>query len=469
MKSSAPFLALAALIAVCGGGSTFFAGALMTKAGSLVADRSALQTHRQCSLRQHLAPEAAHGSLLEITFDACNSVRVKDLSLLKTRSRSALHPRQSSFADPCANFADGCAWTSHFNCPGQSPPGSGGEAKDDGNLGYQCCCGASLWKGAWNATAPGVLAATAEASIAEGERADSDADVASADAASENGTRQVVWVSGYPRSGSSTMLSMVSAASGHLDAREPGQTFSLFEPCHNGDELSPVLEVTGCMGLLGSIANCEFAGVQHLWGWPDPHSTNNKTAFSSEAATRICKESNLIAFKTVDFAHDLKRYMGMVDAEPRLKILDVVRDPRGIWGSWKTLEPFSTLVKEGSFYSLLEICETFASNLELNHSNIHHVVFEELVSDPVKTTMKVYDFLDIPFEEPQRAWVDRTFDAKECPPPPPGVPKEFTDCHEKSKNTAEKWREVLSDEELASFNASPACQKVVRAYGFPAA
>jgi len=158
----------------------------------------------------------------------------------------------------------------------------------------------------------------------------------------------------------------------------------------------------------------------------------------------------------------------MVDGDSNLKILDIVRDPRGIWSSYKTTEPFSTLIADGKFYTLSEICETFANNLALNRANIFHVVFEELVTMPVRTTQKVYDFLGIPFEEPQRAWVDRTFDAKECPEPPPGIPKEFMDCHQDSASGAEKWRTVLTAEELAAFNADTNCQKVVLNYGFPA-
>merc|ERR1719215_2164030 len=85
--------------------------------------------------------------------------------------------------------------------------------------------------------------------------------------------QQVVWVAGYPRSSTSTFLSMVSAANGHPDGRmAPSSTFSLFEPCHDGDDVDDELNATGCLGLLMSIATCEFSHVRHLWGWPDAHS-----------------------------------------------------------------------------------------------------------------------------------------------------------------------------------------------------
>lgn len=71
-----------------------------------------------------------------------------------------------------------------------------------------------------------------------------------------------VWVHAYARSGSSTVLSMVSQAFSERArtlrgatslvsgagpvAPAPEKVFSLFEPCHKGDELDPELERQGC-------------------------------------------------------------------------------------------------------------------------------------------------------------------------------------------------------------------------------
>jgi hypothetical protein len=248
----------------------------------------------------------------------------------------------------------------------------------------------------------------------------------------------------------------------------PSSTFSLFEPCHDEDDVDDELNATGCIGLLMSIATCEFSHVRHLWGWPDAHSTNNKSKYSSELASDLCRSSDLVAFKTVDFNHDISKFVDTLNAHENLKVLDVVRDPRGIWGSYKSTEPFSTLIREGNFYTLLEICESFASNLELNHPRVHHIVFEQMIANPKATMQKAYDFLGLPFEEPQLAWIERTYDATDCPPPPPGVPEEFTDCHKDSGSNMDKWRTVLDASEIEAFKNSAACQKVQAAYGFPA-
>jgi len=224
---------LAALFVVLGFGdvSRQFASALMTKVSNVANVQGQTQSlRRHCSLQERMGPKLEG----RYTYDACNSMRAKDVSLVKLR-QPAVH-------EPCAKFraADGCACTASFNCPGQLPLGSDGEAQDDGNVGYRCCCTNGLWNAAQDPSASGVVTAT-------------ETSPAAAELDRDSSGQLVVWVSGYPRSGSSTMLSMVSAASGHVDARVPGETFSLFEPCHNGDELDPALNVSGCTGLLGSI------------------------------------------------------------------------------------------------------------------------------------------------------------------------------------------------------------------------
>jgi len=122
-------------------------------------------------------------------------------------------------------------------------------------------------------------------------------------------SRKAVWVNGYPRSGSSTILSMVSAAGdAREDTRQAGATFSVFEPCHDGDAYSPWLEAQGCSRLLAGLARCDFDGIEHLWGWPDSHTTSNHTEFSPDGARDLCENSMLTAFKTVDYGHNISEW-----------------------------------------------------------------------------------------------------------------------------------------------------------------
>jgi len=279
-----------------------------------------------------------------------------------------------------------------------------------------------------------------------------------------NRGQRVVWVSGYPRSGSSTVLSMVSATVD--DNRAAGQTFSLFEPCHDGDVLAKWKAQAGCSSLLYGLTRCDFAGIKKLWGWADPHSTNNYTTFSSLAAHDVCAAADVVAFKTVDYGHELSSWKWLLDSHPNMRIIDVVRDPRGIYASWKVLEPFASLVKTGKFYTLVEICDHFEKNIEYKDDRIHRVLFEDLLSFPYRTTRNVYKFLGETYGEEQEAWVQNAFNNKHCPPPKPGM-EGFTDCHTNSTAVKDKWRTVLKQSELDAFTKSKSCTKIAKYYGYP--
>lgn len=288
-------------------------------------------------------------------------------------------------------------------------------------------------------------------------------------------TRVSVWVTGFPRSGSSTTLSLVKAVSGNTDSQAPGQVFSLFEPCHEGDELDPWLRAEGCSGLLTHVAKCDFGGVTRLWGWPQPHTTNNHTMeFSKAVAASFCDKSDVIAFKTVDYGHDLSQFLWLLDSAPSMRIVATVRDPRGIYASWKTTKPFKGLLKRrwlcgtcpgGLFYNLTQICDAYAANLNLDDNRIHTIVFEELLQRPVKTTKRAYEFLGMRFGQAQMEWINRTFDASNCPEEPTWH-QGFADCHTKSASQNEAWRSVLDAKEIDMFNSHANCVRVAEAYGY---
>jgi len=283
----------------------------------------------------------------------------------------------------------------------------------------------------------------------------------------EDRIRRVVWVAGYPRSGSSTALSLVSATVDD-NVNRRGKTFSVFEPCHDGDEYASWLEKEDCSEVLEKIAKCNFHGIKNLWAWADPHTTTDEKPYNQELAHEMCVQSKVVAFKTVDYGHDLKAFQWFLDKLPKLRILDVVRDPRGIYASWKVLEPFATLVKQGDFYTIPQVCDSFAENLDLNDTRIHRVVFEDLLDQPFNTTQAAYKFLGMQFNEVQEHWIQHVFHATWCPPVDESM-EGFTDCHIDAGGNKQKWREVLTDQEEKTFSTNANCQKVAKAYGWPLA
>jgi len=148
-----------------------------------------------------------------------------------------------------------------------------------------------------------------------------------------------------------------------------------------------------------------------------------------------------------------------------MKIIDVVRDPRGIYSSWLTTEPFATLVKNNEFYSIKSVCDSLAANIDFDHSRVFHLVFEELVKSPHKVMKDAYDFMGMTFGMKQLAWIKDTFDATECPEPKPWEIG-FTDCHTNSEDVTDRWRDVLSPSDLDAFKTTPSCKRVLAHYGY---
>jgi hypothetical protein len=253
-----------------------------------------------------------------------------------------------------------------------------------------------------------------------------------------------------------------------VSADEKRSTFTVFEPCHDGDAYSKQVMDKGCEHVIRTVTRCNFEGIFKLWGLADPHSTHhvNGSALTTEAAGEVCSSADIVAFKTVDTGHMIRDWEWLLDETPNMRVLNVIRDPRGIYASWKTLEPFKTLLEKDEFYTLDQVCENFVANLEFDHPRVLNVVFEDMVLRPGDIMQQVYGFLGLPFGDSQVAWIESTFDAIDCPEPKPWEVG-YTDCHTNSQNSADKWRTVLSEDELDNFNDSPACQRVVAHFAYP--
>lgn len=284
-----------------------------------------------------------------------------------------------------------------------------------------------------------------------------------------------IWVHAYARSGSSTVLSMVSQALKEESAQEEmNHVFSLFEPCHKGDELEPELVAKGCGGLIGELANCRFDKIKALNGWRDTHSkTRGAGPYNPAAASAACGGADVVAFKTISQAGELfhvqEHGLPVLSENPRLRMVDIVRDPRSIYASWMSTFPFNDTRLGGvqrDTSALKGLCDSFASNLGIQHSQVHRVVFESLVRDPEGVMRDVFNFLQVPFGDSQMDWVHRTFNAKDCP----GVTEfiaAYSDCHTNATESLEKWRNVLQPHEVETFASYPACVTVAQTYSYP--
>lgn len=282
--------------------------------------------------------------------------------------------------------------------------------------------------------------------------------------------RSIVWVIGYARSGSSTALSMVSAAGQETDLGMDGITdsdhsvFAIFEPCHwgwwvLGDRLTGKLRKQGCRGLLDSISSCDFSQVKSLYFWKDPHTvTPGVSKYSPSAASSSCNQADIVAFKTIFYGHDLKnKALPILNMHPQARIISIVRDPRGIYASWRTTFPFKLRTDRSL---LTEICDNFAQNLEVKHDRVLTIKFEDLVKQPSMVVQTVYRFLGMEFGERQNAWIASTFSA-DC-----GHQDGYSDCKTNSTAHAAKWKSVMKQDEIDYFLNYPPCVTVAKTYNY---
>merc|ERR1719343_774924 len=289
-----------------------------------------------------------------------------------------------------------------------------------------------------------------------------------------------VWISSFPRSASSTSLSLVKAA------MSDEKTFALFEPCHPGDEMG--LDENGeeyrnkvgnfdCPHLIQKLAHCDFDGVTYLWGWNDSHTTNGGIEFSQDFAAKNCTSAQLRIFKTVgatnyfDPGRLTENMLWVLDHRPKMKILNLVRDPRSIYTSWKHTPAFESelheLEKHGSPL-WKEACDTFAANLKVKDPRVFTVVYEKLVKSPESYMREIYNFLGFEFGEEQLAWVQTNFPAENhlCPG---GGTWRHADCQGQKESIVEMnaWRDELTLEEKARFDSYENCKTIMKAYDFP--
>lgn len=342
--------------------------------------------------------------------------------------------------------------------------------------------------------------------------------------------RRVAWISGYARSATSTVLSMINAAAvgetngtlssptlgtlqatthvlqnpssmspaemvdkmldhaektslysttvskigndtlpGLLVEAPPSKVFALFEPCHEGDRVADPLLQRGCGGLLSSLAHCDFSQVVSLHGFRNPHTSHhNELAANPGAASAFCSAADLVTIKTIEYAHDLRQALLVLDADPSIYMIDVVRDPRGIYASWKQLEPFATFLKGPNATLMPDICRSFAANINVTHPRLRRIVFEELVKAPGTVMSETYNFLGLPFGQAQLAWIASTFDATDCQQKieENHLNAMFSDCQANSTVSMSKWRQQLLPDELQLFASDTNCQEVALAYNF---
>jgi len=314
----------------------------------------------------------------------------------------------------------------------------------------------------------------------------------------QGGTQQAdnttVWIAGWPRSGSTTMFEMVLSAAleehnitvpanatgesflRHKQVNAAKSHFGLFEPCHWGlgnttpDDRFTARDLTGhCDRVMDRLVNCNFTGIEFLFGWSGysgPHTdisniNPKRNKYNPNLAQRSCSKSNLLVYKTVnEFGRSVDQMLPILESHPGLLALVPVRDPRGIYASWKK-RPWGV---DGPDF-LVSICKQHKANIDQRHPRLQRVVFEKLAKHPEKTMRDVFTFLGLDFGTPQLEWVKKMFNS-DCAAAGKKSGGAFDTCHTDSTEPIMRWRQELNEQEKEIFRSNPDCQAVAKEYGY---
>lgn len=271
--------------------------------------------------------------------------------------------------------------------------------------------------------------------------------------------KRVIWISAFPRSGSSMMLSLVSQADFPV--------FTIFEPCHVRDSLEPWLTARGCGALLSQLSQCNFTGVIWLNGWLHGQTLKNGAGgkpYTPQRAAKACRSAGLVAFKTVTWGHDLaKETIPFLEANPHVQAIDLIRDPRSIYASEFNAGGFWKGIHDPDPEELTEMCDYMSDGLYETHPRLLRVVYEDFIVDPVRATGKISDFVAIPPElgaYNHSAFLNWSFDNEDC-----NDDNAYSNCQTNRTAPIDRYT-LLGERMFRAFSGTKHCREISKFYGY---
>lgn len=272
--------------------------------------------------------------------------------------------------------------------------------------------------------------------------------------------QKVIWIKSYARSGSSMLLELIE----QIDV----PVFGLFEPCSPKDNLDPALAERGCGALLSQLVQCDFTGVKWLWGWPSPYTQilKNKGEYNPETASRDCKQASVIVFKTVMWGHKLaEEAFPLLQAHPQVHMIDLIRDPRSIYGSFRSTWGFANKMPQFNESWLFNWCDEMYENIPKKHPRMKRVVYEAFVKAPSAQAKDLFAFLGIPRESHDAqvsSYLKEHFNNDAC-----DDANFYVNCRSNASANADRYR-TLPNETYFKFMNNKACRGVSLSYGYNA-
>ncbi|XP_068017556.1 carbohydrate sulfotransferase 1 [Melanerpes formicivorus] len=193
-------------------------------------------------------------------------------------------------------------------------------------------------------------------------------------------------------------------------------------------------------------------------------------------ATESCREHGHVAIKTVRVPEVSDLRALVEDPRLNLKVIQLVRDPRGILASrsetfrdtyrlWRIWDGTGRKPYNLDVTQLTTVCEDFWNSVStgLNRppwlkGKYMLVRYEDLARNPMKKTEEIYDFLGIPLDGNVERWIQNNTRGDRS------SSKHKYGTVRNSAATAEKWRFRLSYE-IVAFTQH-ACRQVLAQLGY---
>ncbi|KFO09951.1 Carbohydrate sulfotransferase 1 [Balearica regulorum gibbericeps] len=195
-------------------------------------------------------------------------------------------------------------------------------------------------------------------------------------------------------------------------------------------------------------------------------------------ATESCREHGHVAIKTVRVPEVSDLRALVEDPRLNLKVIQLVRDPRGILASrsetfrdtyrlWRIWDGTGRKPYNLDVTQLTTVCEDFWNSVStgLNRplwlkGKYMLVRYEDLARNPMKKTEEIYDFLGIPMDSNVERWIQNNTRGDRS------SSKHKYGTVRNSAATAEKWR--FLSYEIVAFTQH-ACQQVLAQLGYKTA
>ena len=257
---------------------------------------------------------------------------------------------------------------------------------------------------------------------------------------------------------------------GDLISSSPGVFYS-FEPLHYIDEQQRVLSdanIRLSVQLLRSVFRCRFTQdyLNHINGIGNTSQTfmtknrrvwqacarNRSLCTQPEFVHRICNHFSTHLVKVVRMRLGLTRLVFDQLPDTMTKIVFLVRDPRGVMASRANL----TWCQQSSCNNATVLCDdtyqdlqTYAEFKAKYPDNYYFLKFEDLSQNMEEETEKLFQFLGLKVNSPIKLFLTTHTNGQSN--------TNSTDPYStqrRSKDVAEKWRQILSSTEISSISES---------------